>query len=200
MEGKHEISSLILRSLHPADFLMASLKLVVITGVILASPILMYFVWEFIAPAMTNSEKRMSVPIFCAGLICFLLGVAFCYFVMLRFSLGFLWNYTVQRGVVPDWTFDNYVSFVSAMMLAFGVTFEFPVVAAFLTKMNLMTSETLKSKRRYAYLAMVILAAILTPPDVFSQMLLCIPMVLLYEVSIGIAKIIEKKRTCVCEE
>jgi sec-independent protein translocase protein TatC len=191
---RQDIGSHILRSLHPTDFLMASLKLVALTGAILAGPAVLYFIWEFVSPAMTPRERRISIPIFLAGLICFLSGLAFAYFVVLRMSLVFLWQYTADRGVLPEWTFDNYVSFVSAMMVAFGVVFEFPVIAALLAKFDLLAASTLKSKRRYAYLIMVILAAVLTPPDVVSQILLCLPMVAMYELSIGIVMLIGKRK------
>jgi sec-independent protein translocase protein TatC len=193
-EAGQEMTSRILRSLHPADFLMASFKLSAIVGLVLASPLVCYWFWGFVSPGLRREERRIGLPIFFSGLICFLLGVAFCYLVVLKLSLNFLWDYTLQRGVVPEWTFDNYISFVSTMMIAFGVTFEMPVITTLLTKFGLLTQSTLKSKRRYAYLAMVILAAVLTPPDVISQTMLCVPMVILYEISIWVAGLIENDR------
>jgi sec-independent protein translocase protein TatC len=174
----------VLRSLHPADFLVTSLKLAALVGLMLASPFVLYFFWSFIAPGLTTSERRAVLPIFISGLFFFLLGVWFCYRVVLKISLYFLWKYTLDRGIMPDWTFDNYISFVSMMMLAFGLTFEMPVVFAFLAKFGLINYRTLTTKRRYAYFILVVLAAIITPPDVASLIILSIPMIGLYELSI----------------
>jgi sec-independent protein translocase protein TatC len=102
----------------------------------------LYFIWEFVSPAMSRGNGEYPYPIFLAGLICFLSGLAFAYFVVLRYELIFLLALYRWHGVLPEWTFDNYVSFVTAMMVAFGVVFEFPVMAALLAKFDLLTAST----------------------------------------------------------
>jgi sec-independent protein translocase protein TatC len=188
------LSKGVLKSLHPADFLVTSLRLSAIIGLVLASPFVIYFFWSFVSPGLTTRERRATIPIFIGGLFFFLLGAGFCYRVVLRISLYFLWKYTIDRGISPEWTFDNYISFVLMMLLAFGLTFEMPVVLAFLAKFNLITYETLTSKRRYAYFILVVLAAIISPPDVASMIILAIPMIGLYELSILIVRLVGREK------
>jgi sec-independent protein translocase protein TatC len=194
-DSADSLSKGVLRSLHPADFLVTSLKLAGIVGLVLSSPFILYFLWSFIAPGLTAGERRAVLPIFISGLFFFLLGVWFCYRVVLKISLYFLWKYTIDRGIMPDWTFDNYISFVSMMMLAFGLTFEMPVVFAFLAKFGLITYQMLANKRRYAYFILVVLAAIITPPDVASLIILSIPMIGLYELSILVVWLIRRQKS-----
>ncbi len=187
-----DLSHSMLRSLHPADAFMMSIKVVVVTGLIFASPFIFYFIWGFIRPGLNPHEKRVAIPVFAGGILFFLLGVIFCYFVVLRICLRFFYTYTVKMNIQPDWSVDNYISFVAMLLLAFGLVFEMPVLAACLAKFKLITSRFLTAKRLHAYLVIAILSAILTPPDVFSQTLLIIPMIGLYEFSILVIKSIEK--------
>lgn len=188
-----DVKRLLLRSLHPADAFMISIKVVVVTGLIVASPLIIYFLWQFVSPGLTSRERRTAVPIFAGGLVFFLAGVAFCYFVVLRICLSFFYSYTVRMAIQPDWTIDNYISFVSLMLIAFGVVFEMPVVAALLAKFRLITSQYLCAKRLMAWFIIAIIAALVTPPDVLSQILLIVPMIGLYEISILIIRVIEKR-------
>jgi sec-independent protein translocase protein TatC len=187
-----DMSQSLLRSLHPADAFMVSLKVVLVAGLIVASPFIIYFLWQFVSPGLTARERRMVLPIFGAGVVFFLLGVAFCYLVVLYACLRFFYTYTIQMGIQPDWTIDNYVSFVATMLIAFGVVFEMPVVAALLAKFRLVGSGFLSGKRLVAWFIISIVAAIVTPPDVLSMILLLVPMMGLYEISILITKVIEK--------
>ncbi|MFA5865384.1 MAG: twin-arginine translocase subunit TatC [Phycisphaerae bacterium] len=187
-----EVSKNLLRALHPADALMISLKVVMITAVILASPMIFYQIWCFILPGLKSNERRMVFPIFASGIIFFILGVLFCYFLVLRICLTFLWNFSLKMNIQPDWTIDNYISFVSMLLIAFGVVFEMPVLSAFLAKFNLITTKMLSGKRRYAYFIMAVVSALLTPPEVSSQILMIAAMIGLYELSILIVRMVEK--------
>ncbi len=188
------LSKGVLRSLHPADFLVTSLKLSIVVGLVFSSPFVLYFFWSFISPGLTVGERRSTMPIFVSGLFFFLLGVWFCYRVVLRMCLYFLWKYSTDRGIVPEWTFDNYISFVTMMMSAFGLTFEMPVVFGFLAKFKLITYRTLGAKRRYAYFILAAVAAFITPPDLASMIFLSIPMIGLYELSILIVRMIGREK------
>jgi len=184
----------ILRSLSPADAFMVSLKAVVVTGLILASPVVFYLVWSFVRPGLTDRERRVAIPIFAGGTVCFLTGVAFCYFVVLRLALGFFWRYTMSMGVDPDWTIGNYMSFTAMFLLSFGIIFEMPVLSAFLAWLGLVSGDLLTKNRRYAYVILVFLAAVLTPgPDFVSTLLMLGPMVILYELSIRVIRMVEKR-------
>jgi len=191
-DGAKEFTHAMLRSLHPADAFMTSIKVVVVTGLILSSPIVFYFLWSFVQPGLKPREQKLVIPVFAGGLLFFLLGVAFCYLVVLRLCLGFFYSYSMKMNIRPEWSIDNYISFVSMMMLAFGVVFEMPVLSAMLAKIGLVSSRFLSSKRLHAYLIIAIVAGVITPPDVFSQVLLIVPMIGLYEVSIFVIKLIEK--------
>jgi len=183
-----EISRQILRALSPHEAFLVSIKVVIVAGIIVASPVISYQLWNFISPGMTSKERSFALKVLVIGSLCFLLGIVFSYFVVLKACLSFLWNYTIRMGIKPEWTIGNYMSFVSILLLAFGVTFEMPAVSALLAKLNLLNSKTLSGKRLPAILIMFIIAAVLTPPDIFSQLLLAIPMILLYEISILIVK------------
>ncbi len=183
-----------LRALHPSEAFLMSIKIAFVSGLIFATPIIIYFFWQFLNPAFTPREKKMALPVFISGTICFFIGVLFCYFVILKLCLLFFWKYTLSMGIKPEWTIGNYISFVTTLMLAFGITFEMPVLSFILARLGLLNSYVLSSKRSYAILIIFILAAILTPPDVFSQILLALPMMGLYEISIFTAKLAGKKK------
>ncbi len=191
LDGKVE-NLVILKALHPAEAFLMSLKLSLIAGIILSSPLVFYFIWEFVAPGLQSKEKKLAIPAILIGSGCFAIGILFCYFIILKLCLLFFWKYTTSMNVEPNWTIENYISFVGKMLIAFGITFELPVFTAVLTKLGIINSKTLQGKRSYSLLAIFIVAAILTPPDVLSQILLAAPMIGLYEISILISKLIEK--------
>ncbi len=187
-----ELRKILLRSYHPTDALMVSLKVVMVTGLIFSSPYILYQIWKFVRPGLKPHERRLAIPAFAAGVILFFVGVAFCYFLLLRFCLGFCWEYTLKMNVQPDWSIDNYISFVSFMMLAFGVVFEMPILAAILTKLQLINSRVFAGKRRYFYFGIAIVSALLTPSDFISMPMMVVVMIGLYEFSIFIIKWVEK--------
>jgi sec-independent protein translocase protein TatC len=189
-----ELRKTLLRSYHPTDALMVSFKVVIVTGLILASPYIFYQIWRFVRPGLKIHERHLAIPAFAAGVILFLTGVAFCYFLLLRFCLGFCWDYTLKMNVQPDWSIDNYISFVSFMMLAFGVVFEMPILAALLTKLQLINSRLFTGKRRYFYFGIAIVSALLTPSDFISMPMMIVVMIGLYEFSIFIIKWVENPR------
>lgn len=181
----------ILRSLNPSEVFVISIKAVVVVAIIIASPVIFYQLWRFILPGLTRRESSLAIPVFTWSVFFFFLGVAFSYFVVLKVSLWFFWEYTVRMGIRPEWTFKDYMSFVSVLLLAFGIIFEMPVLSAVLAKLKLINSKTLSEKRLYAILIIFIVAAVITPPDVFSQVLLAVPMIGLYEISILTAKLFQ---------
>ena len=183
----------ILRALSPHEAFLVSIKATLIAGTIIASPLVLFQFWKFILPGLTTKEHSLTLTVLIPGIFFFLLGIAFSYFVVLRVCLHFLWNYTIRMGIKPEWTIGNYMSFVSAILLAFGVVFEMPVVSALLARLNLLSSKTLSGKRLYAFLIIFIAAAVLTPPDVFSQILLAVPMIGLYEISIIVVRFFSAK-------
>jgi len=191
--GGENANEVVLRALKPQEGFVVSIKASVAAGIIIAAPVIFYQLWSFVSPGLTARERRMTVPVLGCGTLCFFLGVAFCYFVVLRLCLEFLWKYTDRMGIRADWTIGNYMSFVLTLLIAFGIAFEMPVVSALLARLGLLTSETLREKALYAILGIFVFAAILTPPDVVSQILLAVPMVGLYGVSILTAKVMARR-------
>ncbi len=172
----------------------AYLKLSIYAGIILASPIVFYQLWCFISPGLYKSEKRMIIPMVFFSTILFLIGGAFCFLVVLPFAIAFLLGYGADV-MTPIITINSYISFAGMMVLAFGLAFELPVVGYFLGKIGLVSSRFMRKIRPYAVVLILILAAILTPtPDVASQLLLAVPMWILYEITILIVRLTGKKK------
>lgn len=172
-----------------------AMKLSLYAGLIVACPFLLYFLAEFILPALTPKEKDLLAPVFTAGVGLFLGGVALGYFVVIPAGLNFFLEYNKYLGVTSRWTIDNYVSFVSHMCLAFGICFELPLVVLVLAKLGIVTAEFLRQKRPYVIVIIFIVAAVITPTtDPLNQSLLAVPMCVLYEACIWIARWMERAK------
>jgi sec-independent protein translocase protein TatC len=171
------------------------LKVSFIAALFLAIPVVLYQVWQFVAPGLYTHEKRYVWPFIGFGSLFFLLGAGFCYEVVLPVAYTFFLQEYQTIGVQAALRISEYLSFTSRMLLAFGVTFELPILAFFFSRVGLITHSTLLGFFRYAVLVIFILAAMLTPgPDVASQLLLAGPLLLLYGVSIGVAYVFGKEK------
>ena len=165
-----------------------------IAGVILAFPYLFWEIWRFVSPALYDNEKRYTRgAIFFTSLL-FFLGILFGYYLIVPLSVHFLGSYEVSSQVVNQINLMSYINTVTSVTLASGIVFELPMVVFFLSKIGVATPQSLRKYRRHSIVAVVALAAIITPPDVFSQVLVSLPLILLYEVSIGIsARVLARK-------
>lgn len=164
------------------------LKVSFIAAVFLASPVIFYQGWMFVAPGLYDTEKRYARPFVFFATIFFLLGAAFCYVVVFPVGYRFFLEEYATIGVSPSIRISEYLSFTARMLLAFGLTFELPVVTFFLARLGMVTYRGMLRHFRYALLAIVIVAAVLTPgPDIASQMLMAGPLLVLYVLSIGVA-------------
>ena len=171
-----------------------AMKLAMYAGVVLACPFLLYFLAEFILPALTPKEKSLMMPVFASGVGLFAAGVALGYFVVIPAGLRFFLEYNKYLNISSRWTIDNYVSFVSHMCLAFGICFELPLVVLALAKLGIVSAKFLREKRPYVIVLIFIIAAVITPTtDMVNQTLLALPMCLLYEACIWIAWWMERK-------
>lgn len=177
-----------LRTLRPVSGVLIGVKLAFLSALVVSFPLLSLFAAQFFLPALKPREKRWLAPLFVAAGGLFALGALFCYFVALPLALKFLWSYGEKMGLANDWTIEYYVSFATGLLLVFGLVFELPIVVLGLVRASILTPEFLKQKRPYAIVAILIVAAVVTPPDVVSQILVAVPMLLLYEVSVAIAK------------
>lgn len=170
----------------------AYLKVSLITGVLTALPVIFYQMWMFIAPGLYNREKKFILPMVFISTILFILGAGFCYFLVLPMSFQFLIGFSGDL-VVNTITIGSYISFVGLLMLAFGFGFQMPIIAYFLAKIGMLKPSFLIKGRRYSIVVILIVGAIITPPDVFTQVLMAIPLYLLYELSIIVVKLTYKK-------
>lgn len=170
-----------------------ALKVAFFTGFIVALPVIFWQLWLFIAPGLYENEKKMVIPFVTGATIMFLIGAAFCYYVVIPFGFDFLINFGAQLFTALP-SIGDYVSFFTKLLLGFGLAFELPVVTFFLAAMGLVTDQTLISFFRYALVLIFLLAALLTPPDLLTQFLMAGPMILLYGISILIAKKINPAR------
>jgi len=171
----------------PTEAFFVNLKVALYAGLFLSVPLILFQVWKFVAPGLYEHERRYSFPFLIISTALFLVGAVFAYAVILPIALHFLIS---QGGELwkPNITLSNYLSFCMRLILAAGLIFQFPVLMYFLTKVGVVTPEFLIKNRKYAVLAAFIISAVLTPPDVFSQVLLAIPLFLLFEASIFVAK------------
>jgi sec-independent protein translocase protein TatC len=165
-----------------------------ITGLIIAFPYVFYEFWSFIAPALKSKERKYANGAVFFSSSLFLLGVVFGYFMIVPLTVNFLGSYSVSAEVTNKINLISYISTISSVVLASGAVFELPIVVYFLTKIGLVTPEFMKKYRRHSIVVIFILAAIITPPDVFSQTLVAIPLLVLYEVSILISRRVVKQR------
>lgn len=170
------------------------IKIAFVTGIIVAFPYIIYEFWKFFKPALKPSEQKQTTGIIFVSSILFMSGVLFGYFLLAPVSLLFMATYSISDQIANSWTIQSYMSFVTMFTVATGVIFELPLVMYFLAKLGLTNSALLKKYRRYAILIIVIIAAVVSPgPDVGSQILVSIPLLILYEVGVLITKRVEKK-------
>jgi len=172
----------------------AYLKLSLLTGVLAASPVVFYQLWAFVSPGLYNKEKMQVLPMVAISTFLFLAGAAFCYYAVLPYSLKFLINFSGDL-LGPLITIGSYITFAGMLLLAFGICFQLPVAAYFLGRIGLISPAFLRKGRRYAVILILIFAAILTPtPDIATQLMLAVPLYVLYEFSIIIVRFTGKKR------
>ncbi|WKA62308.1 Sec-independent protein translocase subunit TatC [Pectobacterium aroidearum] len=159
------------------------IKLTMIVSVFVAAPLVLYQVWAFVAPALYKHERRLMMPLLVSSSLLFYAGMAFAYFVVFPLAFGFFAK-TAPVGVLIATDINNYLDFVMALFMAFGVSFEVPVAIVLLCWSGVVTPEDLKRKRPYILVGAFVVGMLLTPPDVFSQTLLAIPMYLLFEIGV----------------
>lgn len=179
--------------MQPYEAFLVKLTLALFSGVVLSSPAILLQLWCFVAPGLYEKEKRVVISIVGATLICFLVGVSFALFFVAPFALEFFLGFQTS-SLKPLLSVKEYVSFLTSFLLAFGVAFIFPVFLIGLVKLGVLSAQTIAKQRRIAIVLILILAAILTPStDVISQVLLAIPLVFLFEISVFIARRLEEQ-------
>jgi sec-independent protein translocase protein TatC len=171
---------------------MVPMKVTALVGFLIALPYVLYQAWAFIAPGLYEHEKKLALPMIVAGSALFLIGVAFCYYFVFGTVFRFI-NDFAPKSITPAPDIEAYFSFVITMFLAFGVTFEIPIVLIILVRAGVVTVEKLRDARPYFIVGAFVVAAIVTPPDVLSQLMLAVPMCLLYEAGLFFARFVKKR-------
>lgn len=182
--------------LSPAEGFWMNMKIAIVAALILALPIIFQQLWSFISPGLHKKEKKYVVPFVLVATLLFLVGAAFCFFIVLPFAMSFLLTYKIGDFMMPMLSIGLYVDFCLKFILAFGAVFELPIFIIFATRMGFVTPQTLAKNRKYAVLIAFVIAAMLTPtPDAFNQSLMAVPIIILYEVGILASRIFRIKET-----
>ncbi len=182
-----------LQNLKPFGQLFLYMQIAIIGGIIISIPNIFYQLWKFISPALRKHERKYILAIVIYSSFCFLLGIAFAYFAMLPLTMKFAAQFG-SKEIINQFAIDEYMSIIISVMLAAGLIFELPMISFFLTKLGILTPEFMRRFRKHSIVGIMILAAVLTPgTDPISQIILAVPLVLLYEVSIFISKLSVKK-------
>ena len=168
---------------------LVPLKVTLMAAFLLALPYVLWQVWAFVAPGLYQHEKRLALPVIVSSVLFFLVGMSFAYFLVFPIAFGFFANYA-PAGVQMMTDIDKYLSFVLTMFIAFGITFEVPVVVIVLVRLGVVTLEKLRSIRPYVIVGAFVVGAVFTPPDVVSQLMLAVPLWLLYELGLLMARFI----------
>jgi len=171
---------------------MVPVKVTALVALLVALPYVLYQAWAFVAPGLYAHEKRLVLPLVIASTVLFLAGIAFCYYLVFGKVFAFI-NSFAPQSITPAPDIEAYFSFVLTMFLAFGVTFEIPVIVIVLARAGIVTVEQLKSARPYVIVGAFVVAAVVTPPDVLSQLLLALPMCGLYELGLVLARFVARK-------
>ncbi len=175
-----------------SEALLTKMKVALVAGIILASPVVLSQLWDFVSPALYPKERRKFSLLFVAALLLFLMGIAFCYGVVYSMALDFF-LVSGEGLAMPMLSIDKYIGYLFGFALPFGLSFQVPVAIYITTSMGLTTAKGLSKARKFVILGIAVGAAILTPPDVVSQVLLGIPMWALYELSVVVARTVKKK-------
>ncbi len=171
---------------------MVPIKVTMLASFVLALPVVLYQAWAFVAPGLYKHEQKLALPLIASSTLLFLLGMAFCYFVVFRTVFHFIANFAPQ-SITPAPDIEAYLSFVMTMFVAFGVTFEVPIAVILLVKSGMVTVQKLKAARGYVIVGAFVIAAVVTPPDVLSQFMLAVPLCLLFELGVLIASALQKR-------
>jgi sec-independent protein translocase protein TatC len=181
-------------SLKMADQFMLHFMVAIVLGLIMAAPFIFFEIWRFIKPALYDKEKKhASGAVFFTSLL-FMIGILFGYFIIVPLSIDFLTTYSVSPEVENQINMRSYIGTVTSITFASGFIFLLPIFSFFLSKVGILTPTFMKNYRRHSYVVMFLVSAIITPPDIFSQIMVAIPLVFLYEISIFISKVVVKKR------
>lgn len=177
----------------PSEKFIAHLKIAFFSGFVVSCPVWMFHIWKFVSPGLYSKEKKVAVGFIFSGIFLFIVGIMFSYFFVMPVAFEFLMGYggQVDQAMI---TIDQYLSFFLMMTLMFGISFELPLILVVLGMFGIVTQKFLKEKRRYAVVALTVMSAVLTPPDIISMVMMLIPMLFLFEISVVLVGFFERKK------
>jgi len=181
-------------SIKIAGQFMTHIWVSIIAGFIISSPVVFYEFWRFVKPALYENEKKYASGAVVFTSLLFILGIVFGYYLIVPLSVHFLGTYNVSGEVTNQINLKSYIGSVTSIVMASGVVFLIPIFSYFLSKVGIITPKFMKTYRKHAYVVMLLMSAIITPPDIFSQIMVCFPLVFLYEIGIMISRSVTKKR------
>ncbi|CAM1333116.1 twin-arginine translocase subunit TatC [Tenacibaculum aestuariivivum] len=183
-----------LQALNPTQQLMTAIWSSLILGFILSFPYIIWELWRFIAPGLHSSERKKSRGFIFISSLLFFLGILFSYYVILPMSVYFFYNFQISSSVENNFKLEAYISLITNTLIGVALLFELPIIIFFLTKIGLITPQFLRKYRKHALVVVLVLSAIITPPDIASQVIVSVPIMVLYEVSIYVSQFILKKQ------
>lgn len=186
--------NLSMQNINMSGQFMTHMYVSLVAGFILAAPYVIWEMWRFIMPALKPNEKRYSGGAVFVSSLLFMMGVLFAYYLIVPLTINFLGTYQVSQDVPNQIHLNSYISTVVSVTLAVGIVFELPILVYFLTKVGILTPTFMRKNRKIMFIIVLVLSAIITPPDIFSQVLVCIPLIGLYELSIKISEKVHKQR------
>lgn len=193
LQSSDEAASMTLNAFRVTDPVKIYFQIIMFTALIMTAPIILYQLWAFISPGLQDRERKVTLSYIPASVILFLTGLAFAYFILFPFVVRFMMNLSNNLEIEQVIGINEFFQFLFQMTIPFGFLFQLPVIMLFVTRLGIVTPMFLASIRKYAYFGLLVVAAFVTPPDIFSHMIVTVPLILLYEISLWIAKIGYKK-------
>jgi sec-independent protein translocase protein TatC len=183
-----------LNSFHPSDALRVYMQFAFLLALVVTIPVALFHVWRFVSPGLRENEKRAALPFIPAAFLLFIVGLMFGYFVVFPMIIQFLAGFTANVGATPNYGIAEYFGFLFNMVLPFGFLFELPIIVMFLTRLRILNPMRLAKMRRLAYFGLAVIAITLTPPEIVSDILVTIPLLILYELSVWLSQIVYRKQ------
>ncbi|MFC7393523.1 twin-arginine translocase subunit TatC [Scopulibacillus cellulosilyticus] len=188
LQHSEQAQDIAMNAFRVTDPLNVYMEFAFIIGIVLVSPLIMYQLWAFVSPGLYEHERKVTLSYIPVTLILFLIGIAFSYYILFPFVVGFMGNLSKALHIQNEIGINEYFSFLLQLTLPFGFLFEMPMLVMFLTRLGIITPQFLTKIRKYAYFVLLVIAGIITPPELMSHLMVTVPLIILYEISIVISK------------
>ncbi|MCJ7841361.1 twin-arginine translocase subunit TatC [Lederbergia sp. NSJ-179] len=189
LQNASAVQDLTMNAFKPTDPFKVYMQMTFLIGIILTSPVILYQLWAFISPGLLAKERKVTLSYIPVSVLLFLAGISFSYFILFPFVIKFMFELSGNMGIQTTIGINEYFQFLFQITIPFGLLFQLPVVLLFLTRLGIITPQYLSKIRKYAYFVLLVIAAFITPPDVISHMMVTVPLLILYEISVWISKI-----------